>query len=172
MLRTLQLDRSLLQTYPQNGSLCFSDLHGIFLTGLTLLRVLWIDTNALHTSIAHKAVRACSTSLFIYSQHFQNAAPYRDAFEELASICLDNRTGAPDPTNYRSASTLAGALNRMEQDSVDCAALLGDGSQIQVERQAAREPGQDFSGVFTFGGQDDAGTSWPETDGLSGLFYK
>nr|KIR84433.1 hypothetical protein I308_05450 [Cryptococcus tetragattii IND107] len=102
-----EMYRRVHRRYPATHSLCLADLHGIFLTGLTLLSVLSIDRKALPASIAHRALRACSTSLFIYAQHYPVAEPFRDAFEDLATACSDDSNEPPDPITYQSAIRFA-----------------------------------------------------------------
>ncbi|ORY25361.1 fungal-specific transcription factor domain-domain-containing protein [Naematelia encephala] len=84
-----QTYRRLHQNYPLANSLSLTDLHTIFLTGLTLLHCLLTSPRVIPLRESSKAIRACSTSLFVYAQHFKAAEPFRDAFEDMANACLD-----------------------------------------------------------------------------------
>jgi hypothetical protein len=77
------------QNYPLINSLSLTELHNIFLTGLTLLHVLLTHPRVIPMRESTRAIRACSTALFVYAQHFKAAEPFRDAFEDMANACLD-----------------------------------------------------------------------------------
>jgi hypothetical protein len=77
------------QHYPLANSLSLTDLHNIFLTGLTLLHLLLTHPRVVPMRESTRAIRACSTALFVYAQHFKAAEAFRDAFEDMANACLD-----------------------------------------------------------------------------------
>lgn len=52
-----------------------------------------------------KAIRACSTALFVYAQHFRAAEPFRDAFEDMANACLDACEKAEDDKPVKDVET-------------------------------------------------------------------
>ncbi|GAA5870303.1 hypothetical protein JCM16303_001956 [Sporobolomyces ruberrimus] len=71
------------------GTLSLETLRTVFLNGLTLLHSARLSPQALSPSVLQRALRACSNTLYAYSQQFQGAAAYYDCFEELASLVVD-----------------------------------------------------------------------------------
>lgn len=93
--------RRLHQNMPLTIPLSLTELHDIFLTGLTLLHLLLSHPKVIPLRESSKAIRACSTALFVYAQHFKAAEPFRDAFEDMANACLDvcERVGNEEAVN-------------------------------------------------------------------------
>ncbi|GAA5923003.1 uncharacterized protein JCM15063_003496 [Sporobolomyces koalae] len=80
------------------GSLSLETMRTIFLNGLTLLHAVCLDRSALSPQDLQRAIRACSNTLYAYSQQFQGATAYLDCFEELASLVLERARTDQIPT--------------------------------------------------------------------------
>lgn len=75
----------MLQHFPPSSSANLSDLHNVFLTGLTLLRCVVELAHILSLKDLMTAIGACSSSLFFFAQYIKAvkaAKPFRDAFRE------------------------------------------------------------------------------------------
>jgi hypothetical protein len=75
----------MLQQFPPSSSANLSDLHNVFLTGLTLLRCVVALAHILSLKDLMTAIGACSSSLFFFAQYIKAvkaAKPFRDAFRE------------------------------------------------------------------------------------------
>lgn len=73
-------------------------LHAIFLTGLTLLHAIYLQSNLLPRRQIYSAIRANSNTLFAYSQQFKAAEVLHALFEDLSSACLDRLDNPPSNT--------------------------------------------------------------------------
>jgi hypothetical protein len=69
----------MLQRFPTSSSDNLSDLHKVFLTGLTLLVA---HPHILSLKDLMTAIGACASSLFFFAQYIKAAEPFRDAFRE------------------------------------------------------------------------------------------
>ncbi|ODO07717.1 hypothetical protein I350_03291 [Cryptococcus amylolentus CBS 6273] len=67
----------------------------IFMSGLTLLHVVWNYPDVLSPSVVARALRSCSTCLFIYAQQFPAADSYHDCFEDLVKVYDERKDHAP-----------------------------------------------------------------------------
>jgi hypothetical protein len=72
----------MLQRFPTSSSANISDLHKVFLTGLTLLRCVVAHPHILSFKDLMTAIGACASSLFFFAQYIKAAEPFRDAFRE------------------------------------------------------------------------------------------
>ncbi|WVW87103.1 hypothetical protein I302_109160 [Kwoniella bestiolae CBS 10118] len=71
----------------------------IFMSGLTLLHVIWNHPQVLPSSTVSRALRSCSTCLFIYAQQFPIAGSYLDCFEDLVKAFDERREAHNNDTN-------------------------------------------------------------------------
>ncbi|WVQ66218.1 uncharacterized protein L199_004397 [Kwoniella botswanensis] len=69
----------------------------IFMSGLTLLHVIWNHPQVLPSSTVSRALRSCSTCLFIYAQQFPIAGSYLDCFEDLVKAFDERREAHARP---------------------------------------------------------------------------
>nr|XP_018260082.1 uncharacterized protein I303_06999 [Kwoniella dejecticola CBS 10117]OBR82240.1 hypothetical protein I303_06999 [Kwoniella dejecticola CBS 10117] len=75
----------------------------IFMSGLTLLHVIWNHPHVLPSSTVSRALRSCSTCLFIYAQQFSIAGSYLDCFEDLVRAFDERREEWSNGGNVHSA---------------------------------------------------------------------
>ncbi|GAA5990175.1 hypothetical protein JCM5350_002531 [Sporobolomyces pararoseus] len=81
------------------GTLSLETLRTVFLNGLTLLHSARLSPQALSPSVLQRAIRACSNTLYSYSQTYRGAAAYFECFEELASLVIETASSTPSTCN-------------------------------------------------------------------------
>ncbi|GAA6022533.1 hypothetical protein JCM11491_005591 [Sporobolomyces phaffii] len=84
------------------GTLSLETLRTVFLNGLTLLHSARLSPQALSPAVLQRSIRACSNTLYAYSQQYQGAAAYFDCFEELASLVIDPAASVPSAPLFQS----------------------------------------------------------------------
>ncbi|KAM0751137.1 hypothetical protein T439DRAFT_355972 [Meredithblackwellia eburnea MCA 4105] len=79
----------------QHFVVSLESLRSIFLCGLTLLHSVRMNRHSLSTALFQRAIRACSNSLFLNSQHFSSGEAFHEAFEDLASAVAEFAEKSP-----------------------------------------------------------------------------